>query len=64
MKCTHCGTPKAGYSWTLRACADKRKPRHKWLCGPCDAALNLLVLQFFNDPKAAAKMAAYERATA
>ncbi len=29
------------------------------LCGPCDVRLNAMVLEFFNDPAAAAKLAAY-----
>lgn len=59
-KCAHCGTrARKAYSWDLRVCSDGRRKRVRWLCPPCDVALNALVLAFFNDPAAGAKMAAY-----
>lgn len=58
-RCAHCGAPRATYGWTLQACADGRRKRRKRLCGSCDERLNALVLEFFNDPAAAAKLEAY-----
>lgn len=60
MKCAHCGTPKATYTWNLQACADKRKKRKKKLCLRCDVELNRIVLEFFNDPRVDEKLATYE----
>lgn len=58
-KCAHCGAKGAAYVWHLQACADQRRRRRKQLCGPCDERLNAMVLEFFNDPAAAAKLKAY-----
>lgn len=58
-RCAHCGAPRAAYVWNLQACADGRRKRSKRLCGPCDERLNALVLEFFNDPAAGDKLAAY-----
>lgn len=58
-RCAHCSAPGATHTWDVQACADKRRKRAKRLCGPCDVRLNAMVLEFFNDPAAAAKMAAY-----
>ena len=60
MKCAHCGTPKAKFTWTLQACADGGKERKKKLCGPCDVECNRLMLEFFNDKDAAKKIARYK----
>ena len=60
MKCAHCATPKAPHRWTLQACADGRRKRSRYLCGPCDAELNLMVLRFLGDPRAAEKVASYK----
>lgn len=61
MKCAHCQAPKAGFAWDVKVCADGRKKRSKWLCGPCDVELNRMVLEFLGDPKAAEKLEAYQR---
>lgn len=58
-RCAHCQAARAGYVWHLQACADGRRRRKRYLCGPCDERLNAIVLEFFNDPDAAAKLAAY-----
>lgn len=59
MKCAHCDKSNAPHSWALRLCAEGRRKRSKWLCDEHDAELNRLVLEFFNDPRVAEKMAAY-----
>lgn len=59
MKCSHCAKPKAENRWFPAICADQGKKRSKWLCDPCDAMLNRLVLEFFNDKDADRKMAEY-----
>lgn len=58
-KCSHCGSGGADNHWTPQLCADQRKKRSRWLCDPCDAMLNRLVLEFFNDRQVDEKMAAY-----
>lgn len=62
MKCAHCRAPKAAHRWTLQACADNRRKRAKYLCDPCDVEMNRTVLNFFNDPAAAEKLARYVEA--
>lgn len=61
MKCAHCGEGKAKHAWTLWACADGGRKRVFRLCEKCDIELNRRVLRFFNDPAAAAKIAAYRK---
>lgn len=60
MNCSHCNTSNATNRWTPQLCADGRKKRSKYLCDPCDVELNRLMLEFFNDPRAAEKMRAYQ----
>lgn len=60
MKCAHCNCSNAANRWEPKVCADGRKLRSKYLCDACDVDLNRMVLEFFNDPKAAEKMRAYQ----
>jgi hypothetical protein len=55
VPCVRCGAP-AVHQWQV--CADQR--RYRALCLDCDIALNKLVLEWANDPDAAAKVARYE----
>jgi hypothetical protein len=55
VPCVRCGNP-ALHQWNV--CADGN--RFRALCLDCDIALNKLVLEWANDPGAAAKVAQYE----
>lgn len=55
-KCIRCGKP-AVHQWNV--CADRN--HYRALCLDCDIALNLLVLEWANDPNAAEKVAKYEQ---
>lgn len=48
---------RAQFQWQV--CADGNAWRP--ICGPCDIALNAVVLKFIGDPRAKQKMAAYRR---
>lgn len=55
VPCVRCGAP-AVHQWNV--CADRNV--YRVLCLDCDIALNRLVLEWANDPDAAAKVAKYE----
>lgn len=55
VQCVRCGA-LAVHQWQV--CADRNLFRA--LCLDCDIALNRMVLEWANDPNAAAKVAAYE----
>jgi hypothetical protein len=58
--CCKSPTPKSGLSsWTVQACADKRRKRVLWLCDACDAMLNRQVLILLGDKDVNAKMRKY-----
>lgn len=57
LPCFRCGK-SAATQWQV--CADKRLFRP--ICIDCDVALNLLVLNWMNDPDAKAKVADYAMA--
>lgn len=54
LPCVRCGQ-KARFQWN--ACADGNLWRP--LCGPCDVAINELVLRWMGDPDAGAKVETY-----
>ena len=56
LRCVRCGD-KAVHQWQV--CADGNNYRP--LCLACDIALNALVLEWAGDPRAAEKVARYER---
>lgn len=47
LKCIRCGG-RAEFQWQI--CSDGNN--HRPICGPCDVALNLLVLQWMRHPTA------------
>ena len=54
--CIRCGAP-ARFQWTI--CSDGN--RYRPICGPCDVALNALVLQWMGHPEAERLAWEYER---
>lgn len=56
LKCSRSSCQNKGF-FQWQACADGRVYRP--VCVSCDIAVNELVLAFFEDPSATAKMAAY-----
>jgi len=58
MRCAHCGTP-ADEHWDMQLCAMNREKLSFDLCGPCDVALNALVLTFVNLPNRRALIRKY-----
>lgn len=58
-QCRACGEREAETSWTLTACANKRRRVKVPLCLPCDVELNALVLRFVKLPDAEELIAAY-----
>jgi len=50
--CDHCGLRPWSASWTVRLCANKRRPKVAKLCRECDVELNAWVLRFVRHPMA------------
>lgn len=57
VPCAHCGEPSK-HQWQLTACA---VGKGGWfgVCGPCDQALNAMILRFLRRPNAEQLLAAY-----
>lgn len=62
MKCARCGAAKASYRWELKACADGRKKRSRYLCQEHDIELNAMVMTFLSISGAEEKLDAYRAA--
>jgi hypothetical protein len=62
MKCARGKSPNARHRWELRACADGRKKRVKYLCDIHDVDLNETVMTFLGIRDAPRKVAEYRDA--
>jgi hypothetical protein len=62
MKCARCKSPNARNRWELRACADGRKKRVKYLCDIHDVDLNEAVMSFLRIEGTSAKVSKYRAA--
>lgn len=62
MKCARCGEPRAQNRWELRACADGRRKRSRYLCDTHDAELNRVAMTFLGITDADRKASEYSAA--